>query len=171
MDGLSTGEAAFVGGVVGSVLMTLLICTIVFYILQVIAGWKVFTKAGEKGWKALIPIYNTYIFFKISGMKKWFWLLLGLAFLTGIISGLTGFDSENVQNNTYAGANLFGAIVYCVMGIFATIIAIWYCVRLSKVFGHGVLFALGLIFLSPIFLLILGFGSSKYDKKLAQSWE
>ncbi len=35
-------------------------------------------------------------------------------------------------------------------------------VDLSKSFGHGVGFALGLIFLSFIFILILGFGSSRY---------
>lgn len=171
MEGLSTGEAAFLGGFVGSVLISFIICGIIFYVLQVIAGWKIFTKAGEKGWKALIPIYNTYIFFKIAGMKKWFWILLGVAFLAGIISAVTGFDSSNSQNNSYTGANLFGAIVYCLTGIFAAIVEIWYCVRLSKVFGHGVGFALGLIFLAPIFLLILGFGPSKYNKKLAKSWE
>lgn len=33
---------------------------------------------------------------------------------------------------------------------------------LSKSFGHGIGFTLGLIFLSPIFLLILGFGDSRY---------
>jgi len=33
---------------------------------------------------------------------------------------------------------------------------------LSKSFGHGVGFTLGLIFLAPIFVLILAFGSSEY---------
>ena len=33
---------------------------------------------------------------------------------------------------------------------------------LSKSFGYGVGFTLGLIFLSPIFILILGFGGAKY---------
>lgn len=33
---------------------------------------------------------------------------------------------------------------------------------LSKSFGHGVGFTLGLIFLSPIFILILAFGGSTY---------
>ena len=28
----------------------------IFYILQVIAYWKIFTKAGEEGWKSIIPI-------------------------------------------------------------------------------------------------------------------
>jgi hypothetical protein len=33
---------------------------------------------------------------------------------------------------------------------------------LSKVFGHGIGFTLGLLFLSPIFIPILGFGGSQY---------
>ena len=32
----------------------------IFYILQVIAYWKIFTKAGEEGWKSIIPIYNYF---------------------------------------------------------------------------------------------------------------
>ena len=35
--------------------------------------------------------------------------------------------------------------------------------ELSKAFGHGTGFTLGLILLSPIFWLILGFGDSKYQ--------
>jgi hypothetical protein len=34
--------------------------------------------------------------------------------------------------------------------------------QLSKSFGYGVGFTLGLIFLAPIFILILGFGGAKY---------
>lgn len=37
--------------------------------------------------------------------------------------------------------------------------------KLSKAFGHGIGFTLGLIFLSPIFMLILGFGNSQYIGK------
>ena len=35
--------------------------------------------------------------------------------------------------------------------------------KLSVAFGHGIGFFLGLLFLSPIFILILGFGSSQYQ--------
>ena len=31
---------------------------IAWYIILVIANWKIFTKAGEAGWKSIIPIYN-----------------------------------------------------------------------------------------------------------------
>ena len=36
--------------------------------------------------------------------------------------------------------------------------------KLAKSFGKGVGFAIGLIFLEPIFDMILGFGSAKYSK-------
>ena len=36
--------------------------------IAVIAGiWKVFVKAGQPGWAAIIPIYNAYILLKIVG--------------------------------------------------------------------------------------------------------
>ena len=41
------------------------ILEIIFYILVIIGQWKMFEKAGESGWKALIPIYNLYILYKI----------------------------------------------------------------------------------------------------------
>ena len=42
------------------------------------------------------------------------------------------------------------------------VILILVMIDLAKSFGYGVGFAMGLIFLSPIFLLILGFGSARY---------
>ena len=37
-----------------------LIFAFVWWILQIIANWNIFTKAGEAGWKSLIPIYGDY---------------------------------------------------------------------------------------------------------------
>ena len=45
-------------------------------VLMVIAAWKLFTKAGEAGWKSLIPVYNLYLLFKISMGNGWFFILL-----------------------------------------------------------------------------------------------
>ena len=47
-------------------------------------------------------------------------------------------------------------------GIAAIVLSIIQCIKLSKAFGNGTGFTFGLIFLSPIFLLILGFGNDKY---------
>ncbi len=46
-------------------------------VLIIAAFWKVFEKAGQPGWAAIIPIYNMYILLKIGGKPGW-WLLLML---------------------------------------------------------------------------------------------
>lgn len=58
------------------------IVAIVFYILYVIALWKVFTKADWPGILAIIPIVNVVIYVKIAGMSGW----LALLFLVPIVN-------------------------------------------------------------------------------------
>ena len=48
----------------------------VWSIVAIIAMWLIFKKAGEHGWAAIIPFYNTYILFKITWGKGWKFLLL-----------------------------------------------------------------------------------------------
>ena len=45
---------------------------VVLCVLLIIAQWKMFEKAGEGGWKSLIPFYNVYTLVKIvdgNGLK------------------------------------------------------------------------------------------------------
>ncbi len=37
--------------------------------------WKVFQKAGQPGWSAIVPIYNAYVWLKIAEKPAW-WLVL-----------------------------------------------------------------------------------------------
>src|SRR5437879_11182446 len=37
--------------------------------------WKLYEKAGEEGWKAIIPIYSTVIWLRIIG-RPWWWILM-----------------------------------------------------------------------------------------------
>jgi hypothetical protein len=53
-------------------------------ILPVIAYWKIFEKAGQPGWAAIIPLYNLYIFLKVIG-KSAFWIVLLLLPFINII--------------------------------------------------------------------------------------
>lgn len=45
---------------------TIVILAVGWYVLLAIAYWKIFEKAGEPGWKALIPFYNTYSQYKFT---------------------------------------------------------------------------------------------------------
>ena len=49
----------------GAYIGVILTIGLVWTIIQIIAWWKIFTKAGEKGWKSIIPIYNQVILYKI----------------------------------------------------------------------------------------------------------
>jgi len=53
-------------------------------IFEIVAMWKVFTKAGQPGWACIIPIYNTYVMTKIAG-KPGIWTLLCLIPVINII--------------------------------------------------------------------------------------
>lgn len=59
----------------------------IFLLLSLVALfaglYKIFEKAGEKGWKALIPGYNFYVWLKIL-KKPWWWLILILIPTVGV---------------------------------------------------------------------------------------
>lgn len=111
------------------------------YILLVVIQWKLFTKAGEAGWKALIPVYNQYILFKICWSTKWFWFLLGssVAMSIGMLIPLLG-------------PILFvaGILVFMFTYVFE-------CLQLAKAFCKEESYGIGLVLLRPIFEFILAF--------------
>ena len=158
---MSTTAAAFVG----AGFLTFFLMLIAFYVLVVIASWKIFEKAGEKGWKALIPIYNIYILFKIVGMATWFWVCLAVAVIAEIVSiAFTGNTTDNVDAATLEVNPLVTLTLFVEISLFV-IVEIMYAIRTAKAFGKGGGFAVGLFFLPNIFWLILGFGKAKYNKK------
>lgn len=52
-----------------------LVVYVVFFALFIAGLWKVFTKAGQPGWAAIVPIYNVYVMCKIAGRPGW-WVVL-----------------------------------------------------------------------------------------------
>ena len=126
---------------------TYLVILLIWYILQVIAYWRVFTKAGQPGWKSIIPFYNQYPPFRIAWKIPYmYWVWLACMAAGVILSSINGWVA-------YIGA---------IASLAATIIGVLATVKLSKAYGHGIGFAIGMIFLGPIFMMILGFGSSQY---------
>ena len=142
---LTQGDAALIGSTIGGFLAVYGIVAIAIFVLMIVAWWKIFTKAGEEGWKSIIPIYNVYILCKIMGINFWIYVLAipaGLGLLTSFIP----------------------QIVF-LTGIYALFIAILVAIKLGDAFGKSTGFKVGLFFLPNIFELILAFGDSKYVGK------
>jgi hypothetical protein len=77
--------AAIFGGVFMIVYLALIVLTI--------AGiWKVFTKAGEPGWAAIIPIYNIIVLVKIAGRPLWWFILLLIPIVGLIVAIIVSID-------------------------------------------------------------------------------
>jgi hypothetical protein len=44
-------------------------------VIWIAALWIVFTKAGQPGWAAIVPIYNLWILVKASGKEQWWFVM------------------------------------------------------------------------------------------------
>ena len=81
MDYVDDGGSGWLGGVFW-------VFSLVWLVLILVAGWKMYVKAGQKGWVSLIPILNILGLLKIVH-RPWWWILLMLIpfvnFVVGII--------------------------------------------------------------------------------------
>lgn len=62
----------------------LLIVYLLLIVLIVASWWKLFEKAGQPGWAAIVPIYNLVVLLKIIDKPIW-WLIMFLIPLVNII--------------------------------------------------------------------------------------
>ena len=130
--------------------LQILIVFLVWLILCHIALWRIFWRAWEWRWKSLIPIYNLYIVFKISGIKNWFWYILLVIFIAAIISAIFPVYQEDLIN--FSG--WFASTV---------ILLVWFL--LTKKFGRGDSASILYTMFSGIAVLILWFWNYKYQWK------
>lgn len=125
----------------GTILVILLI-TLVLGIIVLIAQVKAYKKAGEEGWKAIIPVYNQYTLCNIVGINP-MWILIVV--LSSFLSSIP------------------------LIGLVSSIASIYFTVLLNvsvaKSYGKSTAFAIGLIFLPFIFWPIIGFGKANYIGK------
>ena len=136
-----------VAGLIAGIGAIAFLIAVAWYILQVVAKWKMFTKMGEAGWKSIIPIYSDYILYKKTWKPVFFWVIFAIALVLSFVQ---------------SSQNAFVSAIAFILVIAAIVIAIVQLNKMSKAFGHGTGFTVGLVFFYPIFLLILGFGSSQY---------
>lgn len=62
----------------------LVIFCLAIAVLVIASMWTIFTKAGQPGWAAIIPIYNMIVLLKIVGKPVWWILLMLIPFVNYI---------------------------------------------------------------------------------------
>lgn len=88
-------------------------------IFLIAAMWKVFVKAGQPGWAAIIPIYNIYIMTKIGGKPGWWTILCLIPFVNLIfIIWLYNMISKSFGKDEgfTVGLVLLGIIFWPILG-------------------------------------------------------
>ena len=105
------------GGVAGGLLFFLIYFAVI--ILMIAGMWKMFEKAGQQGWLAIIPILNIYILIKIAGREGW-WIILFLIPCVNIVVALLVYLDVAKQFGKSAGYGiglwLLGFIFFPLLG-------------------------------------------------------
>lgn len=132
----------------------------------VVAWCMIFKKAGIHPGKFFIPIYGQWLAYDIADSGGIFVTTLVLSGVYSFIGSITkasatwtfrGFSTRS----GHASASI-GSVILVLFLVVLLILTILYFFRLSRKFGKGGWFAVGLTLLYPIFICILGFGPAKY---------
>ncbi|MDX8142946.1 DUF5684 domain-containing protein [Lentzea sp. BCCO 10_0061] len=88
-------------------------------IFGVVVFWKTFTKAGQPGWAAIIPIYNIYVLLKVAGRPGWWLILLLIPIVNIVILAIVSIDvAKSFGKDTVFGVVglwLFSIIGYAIL--------------------------------------------------------
>ncbi len=88
-------------------------------VVMIAAVWKVFTKAGQPGWAAIVPIYNVIVLLKIVGRPTWWVVLLLIPlvnFVVGILLCIDLAKSFGQGTGFGIGLLLLAPIFYLILG-------------------------------------------------------
>lgn len=92
----------------------------VLWVLLIIANWKIFTKAGEAGWKSIVPFYSSYILFRIAGRNGWWFLALFVPILQIVALVILAVDlAKHFGKSTVFGVVallIFSVVGYLMLG-------------------------------------------------------
>ena len=118
----SSGAAA-VGGLAIGFLIFIWILAIAVAVVQIIGMWKMFKKAGKNGWEAIIPFYNVWVLFEISGYPGYYMFFAfipcvgAIVLLVFEILAYISLSKKFGKSSGFAVLMIFLPVVaYCILG-------------------------------------------------------
>ena len=137
------GGILFVAGIFAAIFAL----GVIRYLLTAIGYSKMYRKAGEAGWKAFIPVYNTYNNYKISWNGKLFFLSAALYILVTALSN---------------SAMLAAQLAVIAAGIALIVMIAKQNIKMAKRFGKGAGTGIALMFFPGFTSLVLGLGKAEF---------
>ena len=164
-NSMSVGYQA--GNMIGNVIR------LAFLVLSIIGMWRMFEKANDNGWGAIIPYYNRYLLFKIAEIKNWFWgwlvgsIIYTISLFTFLVAGIIAllwglFGADDFD--TVMSIVVISGIAFAVSGIFMLYLRILLGIKMAAAFKLGGGWAVGLILIPSIFYFIIGISKTIYYK-------
>jgi hypothetical protein len=157
-------EQAVATGIVAGSVFFLMLFLFAAWVLLIVAHWRMFTKAGEAGWKSIVPFYSDYTLFKLVWNTNAYWIFLILTIVLGLTTAFSG--SYAIEGSTVVATGASQNILFDIMSFLASIGYLFLTVILSLktalAYGKGTVYAVGLVLLPNIFTLILAFGNATY---------
>ena len=100
--------------------MFILVIYLAIIVFMIASVWKVFVKAGQPGWAAIVPFYNIYIMTVIAKKPGW-WLaiillvpIVNYVFLIMLFHGIS--KSFGKDGGFTAGLVLLGIVFWPILG-------------------------------------------------------
>lgn len=95
---MENGDAAMMGGLLaGGIVLCIVAVGFVFAAFTLAGLWKMFAKAGQPGWMALVPFYNIYVMVQLVGLPiVWFYyfvILIAVGSVLPFLSFFTGIGT------------------------------------------------------------------------------
>lgn len=126
--------------------------------------WKMYKKAGQDGWKVLIPYYNNWVLMvDIAGLHMGYFIaLIVLSLLSVVVGFIPGlFVGLGIE---LGAINYVFSILSWIVSIASILIDVAMMYNLSKKFNKGIGWVVLSMFFSFITLPLLGFlKSEKYE--------
>ena len=144
MDPEILGAAAITSTVL---ILSVALIALIRYLMMAIGYSKMYRKAGVAGWKAFIPVYNTYNNYKLSWTREMFVLATGLYI---VLNSLRGAET------------LVPQLAAAAAGITLIVVVVKQNMKMAKCFGKGAGTGIALMFFPGITSLVLGLGKAEY---------
>lgn len=143
----------------------IMLVAVIFGIITIVAKWKLYEKAGEPGWSAIVPIYNVLQLVKIATGEYhlgivWI-ILMGVNTICSSIQGITNFIAETSDGagGMIALIGLPFSLISLAVCIGAAVLGGYLNYMFTKSYGQSDTMCVLSIFFAPIVFMIMAFGN------------